>query len=304
MNFALGPQDIGKLIHEVPYQAYHDFGISLNALRSGHLSHLKKSPAHLQQNLKNPQEETEALRLGKLIHSAFENPEKFRDNCILEPEFIGKTLDGKDSKNSKEAKAKKAEWYTSLKPDAIVLTSEEVEMITGMLTAASDHKITRNLLKDGVREVSGWVRDPETGIILQFRPDFIQKIGYPVDLKSAKDASKEGFGKEIFSEFGRFYILQAAHYSHCAKLLGLQKSDSFTFVAIEKKPPYGLNVFALGEAQLDVGERWRRKLTLQYADCMASGKWPCYEETVISPQIPAYVSIPYDEEFYSEESSF
>ncbi len=298
MSFDESQLQIGKLIHEVPYQIYHDYGLSLNALRSGHLTHLKKSPAHLQQALKKPQEETEALRLGKLIHSAFENPEKFRDSYVVEPEFIGKTLDGRDSKNSKEAKLQKANWYSDLKPGTIVLTIEEVEMITGMLQAAADHRIAKNLLKHGVREVSGWVKDPGTGLILQFRPDFIQELGYPVDYKSTRDASTEGFGREIFSEYGRFYILMAAHYSYCAKLLGLQKSDSFTFFAIEKTPPYGINIFALGEAQIDVGERWRRKLTKQYADCLASGKWPCYEEKVINPAIPAYVSIPFEDEFY------
>jgi len=137
--------------------------------------------------------------------------------------------------------------------------------------------------------------------MLQFRPDRIHELGYIIDLKSTRDASIEYFTGQIFSDRGPFYILQAAHYAYCGKLLGLSKSDSFTFVAVEKEPPYGINVFALGEGELDFGERWRRKLTRKYADCLASDKWPCYEESVISPQIPAYLTAPMDDDFYGEE---
>jgi hypothetical protein len=295
--------EIGKLIHGVTYQEYHDFGVSINALRSSHLGKIKKSPAHLQDSIINPQEETEALRQGKLIHSAFENPEKFLDNYTIEPVFEGRTQKGEltTSANCKEVKDKKANWLAGLKAGTLVISDDDATMITGMINAVQNHRIAKALLSKGVSEVSGWVKCPETGLILQFRPDRIHDFGYFIDLKSTKDASEASFTKEIFSEFGWFYVLQAAHYSYCAKLMGLTKNDSFTFIPIEKKRPYGVNVFALSEAHIDVGERWRKNLTRKYAECLASGKWPAYEEKAINPQIPGYVSAPMDEGFYDEE---
>lgn len=293
--------EIGKLLTGVSYQDYHDFGLKNNALRSGHLPHLKRSPAHFKNYLENPPEETEALRQGKLIHSAFENPEKFLDSYMVEPEFTGKTLDGKESKNSKEAKQKRAEWRENVGKDKIILTSDEAVMITGILEAVAKHRITKNLLKDCVCEVSGFVKDPETGVMLQFRPDRIHKMGYVIDLKSTRDASIDYFTKEIFSHYGRFYILNAAHYVHCAKLMGISKANAYTFVAIEKTKPYALNVFALDENQIEVGERWRKKLTKLYADCLDKNTWPGYEERVINPAIPPWVDVPLDDDFYGDD---
>lgn len=293
---------IGKLITGVSYSDYDAFGKSLNALRSSHLKELKQSPAHLKQSLQNPKEETEAIRQGKLIHLAFENPQKFLDTYVVMPVFEGRTQKGEltTNPNAKEVKEKKADWLVNQKDDAVIVTTEEATMITEMINAVSKHKLASRLLRDGVREVSGWVEDDQTGIILQYRPDFIHELGYIIDIKSTRNASVSSFTHEIFSERGYFYVLQAAHYVHCAKLMGHTKHDSFTFIPVEKKPPYGLNVITLSDHHLEIGEHWRRKLTKLYADCMKSGNWPCYEERAINPEIPRYVEPPIDDEFYGE----
>jgi len=291
---------IGELIHELPYEEYHNFGLELKSLRSSYLNILKRSPAHLRYALDNPREETEALRQGKLIHSAFENPEKFMESYVIEPVFSGYTMKGEltTSLNCKEVKMKRDEWYSGLKKDALVLSNNDASMIIGMVNAVNKHPLVKNLLKNGIKEVSGFVQDLETGIHLQFRPDFIHESGYIIDLKSTRDASKEYFIKQIFSDFGFQYILQAAHYAYCAKLMGLKRSDCFTFVAVEKTPPYGINVFPLNEAHLEIGERWRQKLTLSYAECLQKNQWPCYDNRAIDVEIPQYADYPPIEDMY------
>lgn len=290
---------IGELIHELSYDDYHNFGLKLKALRSSFLKPLKKSPAHLRYSLDTPREETEALRQGKLIHLAFENPEKFMDSYKIEPVFEGYTKDGKltTSLLCTEVKEKRAQWMFENQGN-LIISNQDATMITGMIKSLLNHKLAKNLLKNGIRETSGFVKDPETGVMLQFRPDFIHESGYVVDYKSTRDASEQAFTPQIFSDHGYQYILNCAHYAYCGKLLGLQRSDCFTIIAIEKTPPYALNIFALGEAHLDVGERWRKKLTQIYAECLSSNKWPSYDEKAIDVSIPQYVSIPFDDEFY------
>lgn len=292
---------IGELIHELPYDDYHNFGLQIKALRSSFLKPLKQSPAHLKYALDNPKEETEALRQGKLIHAAFENPEKFMDTYVIEPIFSGYTQKGEltTSLNCKEVKSKRDEWYSNLEKNALVLSSQDATMITGMINSVKNHRLVKNLLKNGIKEVSGFVNDPDTGLVLQFRPDFIHESGYIIDIKSTRDASKEYFTKQIFSDFGFQYVLQAAHYSYCAKLIGLQRPDCFTFVAVEKSPPYGINVFPLNEAHLEIGERWRKKLTESYAQCLLKNEWPSYDPKAIDLEIPQYLDYPpLEEEFY------
>jgi hypothetical protein len=293
--------EVGKLITGITYEQYHNFGLQKKALRSSHLKDLKQSPAHFKYALNNHREETEALRQGKLIHSAFENPEKFMDSYVVEPIFEGRTQKGEltTSSNCKEVKEKRAEWLSNQKKEVIILSEKDSEMIVGMINAVSKHKLASRLLKQGIREVSGFVEDPDTGVILQYRPDFIHEFGYIIDIKSTRNASVSSFTHDIFSDRGLWYLIQACHYAYCAKLMGHAKHNSFTFIAVEKTPPYGLNVISLSEHHLDSGEGWRRKLTKLYADCLKSGVWPGYEEKAINPEIPQYVSPPnFGDDFY------
>lgn len=283
--------DLGVLHKGLTYDEYHD----APGVRSGYLSDIRRSPAHFQAKQLNPKDPTEALEFGKLFHSAIENGEKFLDMIKVMPKFTGKTLEGNESGNSKEAKLKRVEWAMNLKPGAIVVTEDQAKQLTGMMKVISNHSKAKFLLKDSIRESSGWVKDPITGLILKFRPDLISAHEYVVDFKTTMDASRQSFYWDVFSLRGRdprFYILNAAHYAYCGKLLGLKRHDSFVFVAIEKTAPWGLNVFGIDKGQLDIGERWRAHLTRQYAECLASGKWPCYAEDVQSFETPMYPDLP------------
>jgi hypothetical protein len=157
-----------------------------------------------------------------------------------------------------------------------------------MLKAMNSHRVARALIKNGVRETSGFVKDPETGLILKFRPDLISEPGYIIDYKSARDASRPAFWQEIFKEWKRFYVLSAAHYAYCAKLMGLPRSDELTYIAIEKKKPYGINIFPLEAAHIDYGESFRRPLMSLYAKCLEEDVWPGYDERVKPTPLPVY----------------
>lgn len=283
--------ETGKLIQGLTYQEYHD----APGLRSGVVSDMRRSPAHAKAKMDFPKESTEALEFGKLFHLAIENGEKFKDMMILKPEFTGKTLQGKESNRSKEAQEKAVEWFSNIKPGQICVSRKDQITLTGMLNSISAHSKAKHLLRDSIRESSGWVRDPVTGLLLKFRPDNISVQEYVVDFKSTMDASKEAFFWDVFGTRGRnprFYILNAAHYSYCGKLMGLRRHDTFVFIAVEKEPPYGLNVFAIDRGQLDIGEQWRARLTQQYAECASTMTWPCYPELVQSFDTPENPALP------------
>lgn len=280
---------LGQLTHGVTYQQYAD----AEGLRSGWLQEIRRSPAHLQEAIKNPKEPTPALILGQKIHHALENPEKFLDLAVCAPKFTGLTKDGRESSQSAEARKAKESWYADVELSGkIALTTDDYATITGILKAVREHRLTRNLLAKGYRETSIRVKDPETGQVLKCRPDFIHEEGFLVDHKSARDASRLAFGSEIFSEFKQFYILNAAHYVHCLKLAGIGRKDEATLIALEKEPPYALNVFPLDAGHLDLGERWRASLTRKYAECVSSGIWPAYDEKAVCLEIPQYSRYP------------
>jgi len=280
--------ETGVLHLNIPYEQYH----AVEALRSGDLAYLMQSPAHLIAHRLANKPPSPAMELGKIFHIGIEEPLKLKELLVVEPTFVGKTKDGRDSERSAEARQKKAEWYASLRKDVIVLNQEEADRMVGMLNAINNHKLVSRLIRDGLRESSGFVEDPETGILLKFRPDLIsEKKNYVVDFKTTRNASHQFFINQIFSSRGNspFYILNGAHYAHCAKLTKGCNGDSFIIVAIESEAPFGINVFPLDSYCLEVGEKIRSRLTKLYAECSKSGIWPSYPESAAPVAIPGWV---------------
>lgn len=281
--------ELGKLHQGLSYNEYHKISTELNALRSSHLKLLKKSPAHLRASLDSPREDTEAFRQGRLVHKFLENPEKFMETHILEPEFVGKTKDGRDSARSAEAKKNKEDWYNSIADGTIIVRKNDVDMIKGISRAVREHTLVRNLLKEGMSETSLWVKDAENDVVLGCRPDFIAKEGFIVDIKTTRSAHQDDFVDDIFGPKGYHYIIQASLYARCAKIAGLARPDSFTFIAIEKEPPFCLNVFPLDHGCLAVGDSYVDKLIKLYGECLRSGNWPGYSNKAIPVSIPTWV---------------
>lgn len=288
------PPAYDKLCHGIPYEDY----ARGPGLRSSDLQMLRLSAAHWMAWKIMPQRETPALRFGRLFHRAIENGERFLDTMVIEPVFSGTTKDGKESTRSAAAREKKEQWYAELKPGVTVVTPEEVEQITGMMKSLYTHKLVGKLMKNGVRETSLWTKDPETGLSLQCRPDFISEKGHLCDVKSTRSAHKSFFLSEIFDDRrGPFYTLQAAHYAHQARLSRVCRFDSFYIIAVEKTPPWGVVIYPLDQGCIDVGERHRHPMTKRYAQCAAANTWPGYDERAEPVEIPGWVKYPeYEEE--------
>lgn len=286
-------KELNTLHHGLSYEQY----AAEPGVRASWLHKLKVSPQYFKATINQPDEDTPAKRLGKLIHSVFENGEKFRDEHVVEPVFTGMTKDGKPSTRSAEAINAKKEWYASLPPGTTVVTPDELDVLIGVANQIKNSRLLTNMLKSSIRESSLWVQDPDTGLTLQARPDFITQSGYCVDIKSTRQFAKD-FPKEIFSDRynSRFYILSAAHYVRCLSLAKISKTDNITLLAVETFPPYGIQCFNLDIGCIATGESWRDHLTKLYADCLKADRWPGYKDEVIGLTPPEFVSQPPEEE--------
>lgn len=276
------PYDKGKLIPGLSYLEY----AAVPGLRASDLKLLKRSPAHWQAAKNAPKKKTDALAFGTLFHTAIEHPERFLELYAVEPDVDLRTKIGKQELE---------EFKDKCKDDAIIVPYDWADDLVGMLRSCMNHKLLKNLLKDGVRETSLFVDDTETGELLQCRPDFISAKGFLVDIKTTRDASQSFFLNEIFSSRfsgSPFYGLQAAHYAHCARMSQVCNGDSFIFVAIEKEPPYGIMIYPMDEGCLGPGEQWRSDLTKLYAECRKTQQWPCYPERAVQVFPPEWVELP------------
>lgn len=283
--------ELGKLHQGLSYEQYAE----QTGVRSSYLKSFKRSPAHFKHSQDNPTRESPAMSLGKVVHGFIEQGDSFKDNYLVEPKFVGYTLKGEESTNCKESREKKAAWYSSLNKNQTVVTQDQQDLIVGILKAIGKHGTLKKLLKNGMRESSGWVKDPKTGLVLKFRPDFISEEEFIVDFKTTKDARFQSFRSDVFSDKGYFYILQAAHYCYCAKLMGLKRSNFFTYIAIENTAPHGIMIYNLTEDQIENGEQWRAHLMNRYVECLNKNEWPGYSEEALIMNAPEYFTGPFEE---------
>ena len=93
-----------------------------------------------------------------------------------------------------------------------------------------------------------------------------------VDVKTTSDASTDSF---IRSAINYGYDFQAAMYFNgVAKNIG--KKPLFVFIAVEKEPPYAVNILQADELMLQRGYDLFREYIGIYHDCKVSGNWYGY----------------------------
>ena len=205
-------------------QDYHmTNGISSSAVKAVY----KKSLAHWKgekRNSNNP-----AFALGSAVHANL--LEKERNLVVKGP----KTKASAAFKTLKE----------NLTEDQILLTEVEYNVANCITRGALENPICASHLNNPERlnEISIFVEDPVSGLMLKTRPDLMIESEQTVyDVKTTQDASPNGFLKECL-KYG--YFLQGAHYAYTCKLAGYD-IKTFSFIACEKTSPYVSHVHVMG----------------------------------------------------------
>lgn len=217
-------------------------------------------------------EETPSKKFGKLTHLAILETERFLLNHVVEPEFWGKTQKGEMSQQSKEAKEKRKAWHESLGSDAIVLKPEEVEKLMGMINSINQDEVIKNLIHSGKFEQSLWVKDEDSGEYMKGRLDLVNSSHWILDLKTASDASPEGFAKAV----ARYnYHVKAAWYSNLY-FKAFEVVPKYAWLAIEPEPPYATGLYVADMPTLDQGEKVAMQAFKRYLECKKKNVWPSY----------------------------
>jgi exodeoxyribonuclease VIII len=223
-----------------------------------------KTPAHYHayKTGQIKREETRALVIGTLCHLAVLEPDKLATAFALRPD--GLDLRTKDGKAWKEAQG-----------DKPILDGEEAAMLDGMSAAVAAHPVARKLLDGSKREVSLF-SEHRTGLKLKGRIDVLGN-GFVADVKTAVDGDTQNFAAAVF-RYG--YHVQAAMY---CQLAGVER---FSFIAVEKTPPFAVAVYTLSAKALQVGLNSLNYALETIALCTEAGLWPAYsvdEQTLDLP---------------------
>lgn len=186
---------------------------------------------------------------------------------------------------------------------AVPLLFHEGEQVQAMAEAIRRHPHAGPLFApgNGIAERSIYWTHADSGVRVRVRPDWLMvrpDVTLVVDLKTAADASPDGFSKSIESYS---YHQQGALYLDGVEAAGLAPEGArFLFVVQSKKPPYLVTVRELKDQDQDIG-RARNEVALRiYRDCIASDEWPDWTGPVDQiPQIgmPSWATLRQAEEF-------
>jgi hypothetical protein len=180
--------------------------------------------------------------------------------------------------------AKKAEVAAIREAGLIPLKTRDYQRAHAMAAAVARHPSAAALLADGAPEVSAFVRDPDTGVMLRARFDWLRADGRLVDFKTAADANPAHFDSRAL-RFG--YYLQDPTYQRVAEWCGVDVAG-FEFVLVDDDPPYDVAVCHLGTASRELGWLHARHAIDLFAECMTTGVWPGYPAESVEVELPGW----------------
>lgn len=178
-----------------------------------------------------------------------------------------------------------AEWLAN-NTSRTVLTQEQWEQLHGMAASVMAHPAASRLLTDvpGKAEISFYWNDPVTGELCRIRPDWLRDDDIIVDLKTTDDASPDGFAKSVAN--WRYDVQDAFYCDGFREVTG--RRARFVFIAVEKKPPYAVAVYALDAESKEIGRAQYREDLDKYAACKANDNWPGYGDAVQKLNMPGW----------------
>lgn len=286
------------LVYDLPESTY----FKQPGLSSTGAKKILKSPAHYRHYVEHPEEPKDAFDVGSAVHSKVlgvgaqitvypdgTGPERFE----YDGEEIGNVLASNGAISTNAAKAFEAEARSNGLIPVKRVTGRVVNL---MAESVLSNPTVKALLASGDPEVSMFATDPDTGVVMRGRLDWLgARI---VDLKTtAGDASEEEFAKQVF-RLG--YDVQFAHYEHLYHLI-TGDTLPYLFAVVESNAPYLTGVHMLGNDEVLMARRRAKEARERYARAIETGEWGGYKTRSGGPigilQAPVWNVNQYIDEF-------
>lgn len=145
--------------------------------------------------------------------------------------------------------------------DKTLVPNDVYEIALEMKKAVLAHPVAKGMLNNSITEYSYFTYDEDTQLEIKCRPD-IESMGELIDLKTTQDASDKGFMYECL-KWG--YHIQAAYYLDIYNKVNGTDIEQFYFIAVEKKPPFAVNVHVIEGPEIQIGRMEYKKVLKEYA---------------------------------------
>jgi len=257
--------------HDLTNAEYH----ASPAISKSGLDLIRRAPAFYRWRQANPTEQTPAMLLGTLTHTAVLEPDRFASEVIARPEGI-----------ERRTNAGKAEWAAfELEADGReIITANEWTKLAAIRDAVRSHPAAAKALAGNptIEQSIFWHAD---NIACRCRPDAVTERGVIVDLKTTRDASPKGFAKSIAQY--RYHV-QAAFYSDGYKAAFGEAPRGFVFIAVETEPPYLVAAYVASETMTSRGRIEYQTDLDTFRRCQDTGNWHGYSDAPLTIDLPKW----------------
>lgn len=260
----LSPLSLGLHLN-IQEEAYRmDLGLNQSLLKDFGTA---RTPAHFKD--RKPREETDSLRIGNYVDWATFCPHTLGQRVAVWP---GERR-GNDWKEFKQQNK-----------DKVILNGSEHERALGAATAIAVHDDAQKILKVCNYQVAGIAQHPSgfrmKGLI-DLLPDPLRcdplLLDYVFDLKTADDASTEGFALACY-KWG--YDVQAAFYMDILNAIG-SNVNHFGFIVVENEKPHAVKIHYLSNDSREIRRARERyqSWAIGYLNCLKHDQWNGYSES-------------------------
>jgi hypothetical protein len=247
------------------------------------------SPAHFLQALHDPQADTEALLFGRMVHARILTPDEPLPGIVEIPETYPAPADCSAVKQKKALPGDPLPWHGAakyckawlaeqLEKGLRPMTADAIKATNGVVKSVAEEPTCRVIFSDGKAEVScfkRFFRGDGAPVLRKCRIDWVPtKDPALCDIKTCQDARACDFESVVFR---RRYFVQAAYYLDLWNELNPDDQKThFVFIAVEKFPPFAVQVFDLSDKAIEDG-RWEYQHNLAtLIECLKQGAWPSY----------------------------
>ncbi len=243
------------IVHGIPDAEYHSLpGLSATGMKS-----ILRSPLHYRQGMDHRVEKP-VFDVGHAVHAKV---------LGIGMDVVELDFDSWRTKAAQEARdVARAEGKTPL-------LAKDLAPINAMAEAVLSHpKASPLLAMPGSPEVSLFGTDPETGVHLRGRIDYLAHDAaavWNVDLKSTTDVRRHKLAR-VIADYG--YDVQSEAYRHLLRINGLDPQPT-VLIFVEKDPPHEVRVVSLAnDFWITGGQRLMRRAIDTYSECLANDTWP------------------------------
>lgn len=260
---------------------------ALDAINASALKRIARSPAAFKYAKAQP--ETLAQKGGTMTHAAVLEPERFKRDCVVMPNFHGGMLD----ENAKAAgyaggKTAKAAWLAAHAGRTIVDAAIRTEVL-GITDAVWESDAARALLQSGRSEVTLVWRDVVGNLLCKARLDHLvekpKSRGWTIaDLKKTRSTDWHEFQREVTKY--RMHVQAGFYLRGLARVLEIAEDAvfgdglDFAWVAFEGVPPHWPGVFRLDGSNRQLASDEIERMLKTVLWCERKGEWPAYTNKV------------------------